>query len=402
MEELGLKILDFIKIHSGSELGYALLIVLLFIVPRLLLRFGIPMALSAFAMGIATNIGFGFYGNNEVIPLFSTLGIISLFLFAGMEVDLEAIRKSFKHILFHVSFRVLVVGILSFIFFNLYDLALASAVIFSLAVATPSTGFILNSLESSPIPEQQKFWIKLKAISAEVVALGILLIFSQTGGPEKVIGSFLIIILMIIILPFLLKKLAGSLEKLAPGSEFGFILILAIVASLITKKLGAYYIVGAFLVGMVTGQFKRNSPNAQTDMMLQTLRSFSAFFMPFYFFNSGLNMPSGLFTIEALNISLTLLAITFPIKIGSVLLLRRFSFIENWKDSLAIAISLTPTLIFGLVLAEILRTKMGLPITLYVGLVIYSLMTTILSQIILKFIPIKKELGIFPEKTEPF
>ncbi len=399
---MGFKILEYIKMYSGSELGYALLIILLFIVPRLLLRFGIPMALTSFAMGIGTNIAFAFYGENEVIPLFSTLGIISLFLFAGMEVDLDAIKGSFKHILIHVSFRVLVIGVLTIVFLNLYDLNLPSAVIFSLAVATPSTGFILNSLESSKIPEQQKFWIKLKAISAEVVALGILLVFSQTGGAESVMGSFLIIILMIVTLPFLLKKLALTLEKLAPGSEFGFILILAIVASLITKKLGAYYIVGAFLVGMVTGQFKRNSPNAQTDQMLQTLRSFSAFFMPFYFFNSGLNMPNGIFTTEALNISLIILAITFPIKIGSVLLLRRFSFVEEWKDSLAIAISLTPTLIFGLVLAEILRTKMGLPITLYVGLVIYSLLTTVISQLILKFIPIKKELGIYPETTEPF
>jgi len=218
---------------------------------------------------------------------------------------------------------------------------------------------------------------------------------------ENVIGSFLIIILMILILPFLLKKLAVSLEKLAPGSEFGFILILAIVSSLITKKLGAYYIVGAFLVGMVTGQFKRRSPSVQTEQMLQTLRSFSAFFMPFYFFNSGLKMPSEIFTVDSLNIALVLLAITFPVKIGSVLFLRRISFKEEWKDSLAIAISLTPTLIFGLVLAEILRTKMGLPTTLYVGLVIYSLLTTILSQLILKFIPVKKELGFYAEDAGP-
>lgn len=402
MEDLGLRVLEFIKDHIGSEFGFAILIVTLFVIPRILLRFGIPMALTAFGLGVATNIGFSSLGGDNVIPAFSTLGIVSLFLFAGMEVDLDAIRGSFKPILGHLVFRIIIIVFLTFIISNIYNLAIASAVIFALAIATPSTGFILNNLESSQMPEQQKFWIKLKAISAEIVALGILLVFSQTGGTENIIGSFLIIILMIIILPFLLKKFAQPFEKISPGSEFGFILILAVISSLITKKLGAYYIVGAFLVGMVTGRYKRNSPSAATEQILQTLRIFSAFFMPFYFFNSGLNMPSGIFSVDALKISLTLLAITIPIKIGSVVFLRRFSFTEEWKDSFTIAVSLTPTLIFGLVLAEILRTKMGLPITLYVGLVIYSLLTTILSQIILKFVPIKKELGIFSESTEPY
>jgi Kef-type K+ transport system membrane component KefB len=400
MEDFGLKVLEFIKDHSGREVAFAALIVILFVVPRILLRFGIPMALTAFGLGVATNIGFNFLGGNDVIPAFSTLGIVSLFLFAGIEVDLDAIRSSFRPILGHVVFRIIIIGFLALIISNIYNLGISSAVIFALAIATPSTGFILNNLENSQIPEQQKFWIKLKAISAEIVALGILLAFSQTGGAESIIGSFLIIILMIVILPFLLKKFAQPFEKISPGSEFGFILILAIISSLITKKLGAYYIVGAFLVGMATGQYKRKSPSEATEQILQTLRIFSAFFMPFYFFNSGFNMPSGIFSADALIISLTLLVITIPIKIGSVVFLRRFSFTEEWKDSFAIAVSLTPTLIFGLVLAEILRTKMGLPITLYVGLVIYSLLTTILSQIILKFIPIRKDLGIFTQDAE--
>ncbi len=395
MEELGLRVLEFIKNNTGTELWYAVLIVILFIVPRILLRFGIPMALTAFALGVGLNIPFKILGDNEVIPLFSSLGIISLFLFAGLEVDIQDLKNNSKKLLNHLSFRLLIVFILSLVLGKSYDLNLYQAVIFSLAIATPSTGFILNSLDSSNIQENQKFWIKLKAISAEVVALGILLVFSQTGGPATVISSFLIIALMILILPYLLKKLATSLEKLAPNSEFGFILILAIVSAMITKKLGAYYIVGAFLVGIITGQYKRNSPSAQTEQILQTLRSFSAFFMPFYFFNAGVKMPEGIFSKESFIVALTLLTITLPIKIGSVLIQRRFSFSEDWKDSFSVAVSLIPTLIFGMVLADILRKKMGLSDTLYIGLIIYSLLTTIFSQLILKFVPVKKEIGFY-------
>jgi Kef-type K+ transport system membrane component KefB len=394
MEEMGLKILNSIKVHGSSELGYAFLIVLLFILPRIFLRFGIPMALTAFGLGVGTNIVLISFNGTDVIPLFSTLGIISLFLFAGLEVNLSIFKRYSKEIFGHLGFRLFIILILSFVFSYLFNLNPPTAAIFSLAIATPSTGFILNNLESSKMPESQKFWIMLKAISAEIIALGLLLVFSQTGDVENIIVSFLVIILMILVLPFLLKKLAVSLEKVAPNSEFGFIMILAIISSLITKKLGAYYIVGAFLVGIVTGEYKRRSPSPQTEQVLQSLRSFSSFFIPFYFFNAGIKMPSQIFTMDALKISLVILAITFPIKIISVVIQRRFSFTENWRDSFAIAISLTPTLIFGMVLADILKEKFGLSDSLYVGLIIYSLLTTIVSQIFLKFIHLKKELEI--------
>jgi Kef-type K+ transport system membrane component KefB len=394
MEEMGLKILNYIKVQGSSELGYAFLIVLLFILPRIFLRFGIPMALTAFGLGVGTNMVLSSFNGTDVIPLFSTLGIISLFLFAGLEVNLSIFKRYSKEIFGHLGFRLFIILILSFVFSHLFNLSAPTAAIFSLAIATPSTGFILNNLESSKMPENQKFWIMLKAISAEIIALVLLLVFSQTGEVENIIGSFLIIILMILVLPFLLKKLAVSLEKVAPNSEFGFIMILAIISSLITKKLGAYYIVGAFLVGIVTGEYKRRSPSPQTEQVLQSLRSFSSFFIPFYFFNAGIKMPSQIITLDALNIALLILAITLPIKILSVVIQRRFSFIENWRDSFAIAISLTPTLIFGMVLADILKERFGLSDSLYVGLIIYSLLTTIVSQILLRFIHLKKELEI--------
>ena len=394
-------LIQFINDHGGSELGFVVLIVFLFIVPRILLRIGIPMALTAFGLGVATSFGFNFLDGDNVIPTFSTLGIISLFLFAGLEVDLDALKNSYKPLLGHVGIGTVVLIILAIIVTKLYDLPVGPAVVFALALATPSTGFILNNLETSNIPVEQKYWIKLKAISAELVALALLLIFSQTGGIDKTLGSFIIIIAMILVLPFLLKKLSVRLEKLSPGSEFGFILILALISSVITKKLGAYYIVGAFIVGMATGQYKRKYPSVTTDQIFQSLRSFSAFFLPFYFFNSGIKMPIGIFSLESLEIALLLLAITLPIKIGTIVLSRRFSFVEEWKDSFSVAVSLTPTLIFGLVLAEILKTKMGLSTTLYVGLIIYTLLTTIFSQLILKIVPVKKELGIFSESMEP-
>ncbi|MBK9041567.1 MAG: cation:proton antiporter [Bdellovibrionales bacterium] len=385
---------NWLQIHSQGELGYVFLIVLLFVVPRLLLRFGIPMALTAFAIGVGVSYGFRFYDEDSVIPLFSTLGIISLFLFAGVEVNLDSIKKALRPISIHVGVRILVVTVIALVVSSIYDLSSAVSLILALALATPSTGFILDSIETSKVSENQKYWIKLKAISAELVALGALLILSQMESLTSLAASLAVIVLLILILPVIIKKMASTLERLAPGSEFGFILMLAIISGLITKKLGAYYLVGAFLVGIVTGQYKRHLPNANTDQMLQALRSFSTFFIPFYFFNSGLKIAHEAFSINALLIALVLLIISGPIKIVSIILHRRVSMNESWKDSLAIAVSLMPNLVFGLVLADILKTQMDLPIEIFGGLIIYTLLITLLSPMIVKILPENKQIEI--------
>ncbi len=47
MLEIWSQLIDWLQSHSSGEPGYVLLIVILFVVPRLLLRFGIPMALTS-------------------------------------------------------------------------------------------------------------------------------------------------------------------------------------------------------------------------------------------------------------------------------------------------------------------------------------------------------------------
>lgn len=103
-------------------------------------------------------------------------------------------------------------------------------------------------------------------------------------------------------------------------------------------------------------------------------------------------MPHQAFSMESLNIAMLLLLISGPIKIGSIVLHRRLSIIEPWKDSLSISISLMPNLVFGLVLADILKNKMNLSVPIYGGLVIYTLSVTVLTPILLKLIGQNKDI----------
>ena len=140
------EILAWLHLHGGNELGYVTLIVALFIVPRLFLRFGVPMALTAFCLGIGVKYLFNFVEQDDVIPIFSTLGIISLFLFAGLEVDLSVLRLHARAILGHIGARIIAIALLAAVFIELHNVSIVIGIMLALAVATPSTGFILGNL----------------------------------------------------------------------------------------------------------------------------------------------------------------------------------------------------------------------------------------------------------------
>ncbi|HRC86707.1 MAG TPA: cation:proton antiporter, partial [Thermoanaerobaculia bacterium] len=131
-----------------AELEYVLLLFVLFVVPRLLQRFRIPSAISALALGAAAGMGLGLFRQDSTVNLLSTLGIVSLFLFAGLDIDFRELRHSGPTLLEHLAIRVvLLLGVAFAARFGL-NLEIQAAVLMALALTTPSTGFILDSLAS--------------------------------------------------------------------------------------------------------------------------------------------------------------------------------------------------------------------------------------------------------------
>jgi len=141
----------------------------LVIVPRLLLRWGIPAPLSAFGLGLLTLwIDYTFTGAHW--SLLATLGITSLFLHAGMEVNVQEWVEEKNRLIWHIGLKMLVLlGVAGTVMY-LYQIDLSLAVLIALAIVTPSTGFILNTLGRLQLNESEQFWVRNKAIASEVVA----------------------------------------------------------------------------------------------------------------------------------------------------------------------------------------------------------------------------------------
>src|SRR3546814_1754976 len=73
----------------------------------------------------------------------------------------------------------------------------------------------------------------------------------------------------------------------APGSEFSLLVMVGFLAAFITYKLGVYYLVGAFIAGLIARLLRIRMPRLASNDNIHALRLFATFFVPFYFFHAG-------------------------------------------------------------------------------------------------------------------
>ena len=374
-----------------SQILYLVVIFTLLLFPKILQRFKIPAPLTCFALGIGVSLYTTEFIHDPTIGLLAILGISSLFLFAGLEVDLHELKKGLGSILGHLLIRALLLLVCIWICMHYFNFSWQVASLLVLALLTPSTGFIMDSLPSLGLSENERFWVTSKAISGELLALVLLFVILKSDSYSTLASASGIILLIAFGLPILLIFLGRYVIPYAPGSEFSLLIMVGLIAAYLTKQIGVYYLVGAFLTGFVARQLRVKMPNLASDVNLHAIKLFASFFVPFYFFYSGMTVPSETFVLNALWLGLIISAILIPLRIGSITLQRVLIQKDNIKTASNVSIALTPTLIFTLVLATILHERYGISEVLFGALLVYAALTTIIpSYLLVK--PIKLDL----------
>lgn len=366
------------------DLAYVLLLAALFLVPRFLQRWNVPAAISALALGAASGLGLGLFQEDATITLLSTLGIVALFLFAGLEVNFRELRRGASLLVQHLVVRLLMVAGIAWAATIWLDLAWRPAILVALALVTPSTGFILDSLDGLGSSPQERFWIRSKAIAVELVALGILFVDLRSTTATDLLVSVAALVALVAFLPLAIKTFANLIAPFAPKSDFSFLVILAIAAAMVTKKLGVYYLVGAFVVGIVAQRYREKMPSMLDDRMLHAVEALASLFVPFYFFHAGLELKRADFSPDALMLGGLFVAIVLPLRLLIVGVHRRIVLHESFADGIRVTVPMLPTLVFTLVLAGILRSEFQVSPTIFGGLIVYALINTTLPSLILR------------------
>ncbi len=375
----------------SAELQYVLLLFLLFFLPQFLQRFRLPAAISCVGLGAAAGMGFGVLRDDATVNLLSTFGIVSLFLFAGLDVDFRELRRNKGILGQHLLIGVALLVVMTLLVERVFGLPFQQAVLVGLALTTPSTGFILDSLDSLGVEVGERSWIKSKAIATELLALVLLFIALQPASVLEIALSMVVLAAMVVFLPFVFRLFAAVFPKSASKSEFAFLVMMAVMCALITRQLGAYYLVGAFVVGITAQRFRLKMPGMASEKTLHAVEVFASFFVPFYFFHAGLNLQAEDFSAEAVLLGLLLVALLVPLRVYVVALHRRLALGEPVRTGARIGLAISPTLIFTVVIAEILHDRFGLGQPLFGGLIVFTLVNTVIPGLILRVPPLELE-----------
>jgi len=255
------------------------------------------------------------------------------------------------------------------------------ATLLALALLTPSTGFILDSIELLGLAPPEKRWIKSKAIATELLALLVMFGVLQSTTLARMGTSLAVLAGMILVLPLVFRAFAVLVVPFAPRSEFAFLLMVAVLCAFVTREMGVYYLVGAFVVGMAAQRFRERLPAIASEQLIHAVEMFASFFVPFYFFNAGLQLHREVLNLQSLAYGLAFLILMVPLRIGAVVLHRRIALREDHQEGVRIAVAMLPTLVFGLVIAEIMRDRFAAPPALFGGVILYTLVTTVVPAI---------------------
>jgi Kef-type K+ transport system membrane component KefB len=117
--------------------------------------------------------------------------------------------------------------------------------------------------------------------------------------------------------------------------------------------------------------------------MVDALEAFGSVFIPFYFFGAGMHIDPDAATGWALALGIALLLAFVPLRIAFTALHRRFALRELGGASRRVGTALIPTLVFTIVLAELLRDRFGAPEYVVGALLVYTIVNTTLPSFIM-------------------
>ena len=283
--------------HFLGELILILLTTVL--LGQLFARFNLPAVIGQLLSGILLGPAIlNWIHPNDIISLFSEFGVILLMFLAGLESDLDLLKKYFK-----LSFTVASVGVilpvvfmgLASYFFGMKPLeALFIGIVFA---ATSVSISVVVLQEANQLHTRAGTAILGAAVVDDILAVVVLSLFttfSHEGGKSGLTNNFFLNLLFealyFVFVWLVYKFIAPKFMQLAEKINVSYSVVIAsLILSLgmayIAELVGLSAVVGAFFGGLAIRQTKQE---AEVNSSVSAI-GYSVF-IPTFFVNIGLSM----------------------------------------------------------------------------------------------------------------
>lgn len=352
---------------------------ILFFIPKLINKFDIPEQITEILLGLLLGpFFFGIFHKNSLIEVMGTIGIITVFFVAGFSIDIKNIAKKRKTLLENGILHIILIIVLGGIIMGTGK-SIITSILISIALLTPSAGFILSTIKSFQFSSYVVEWIETKVVSAEILSLLLLLVITNLNQPLLLLLLICGLLIICFLLPYFLEFFfLHILGKTNMHADTFFIFVIAVLFAFATHIIGVHYIIGAFIVGIImrgATDSPSNKISLNEERVMATFSSFSSIFVPFYFFSVGLLISREMVSFKNIFIALVIFCLVISLKIILSFFHRRLTLHESFRASVMIALFTAPTLLFTFVTAEILYVSKQISAATYGILVIYGLLT---------------------------
>ncbi|MFH1630858.1 MAG: cation:proton antiporter [Candidatus Aenigmatarchaeota archaeon] len=373
-------------------LRFLVIITVVFFIPKVVYHIRkIPYPITEVVLGIVLGILVpSYFFADDVIKILASLGIITIFVCGGMEINIGFIKRSKKMILQNAILQiVLLAGVATFLIY-VFTFTTQVGLILALALIVPSAGYVFSFVRQTGVHPKERNWVEGIVICSEILGILLLLIFLNMDDVPMIALSLIVITLLVTLLPKLLDFLYTKVFKKMIGLEFAFIFVVALISAYITEAIGVHFIIGAFIAGIVAKRFiddirkDGHITNVRHMNITEGFSFFSQVFAPFYFFSVGLMLSLNILTVEAAAIAIAFVVGATAVRFTLVLKHRRWKMKETYNRSFNIAVMTMPTIVFTFVIADILHKSFGISDTMFGALLLYGIMTAIVPLILMK------------------
>lgn len=379
------------------------------IVPELFLRLKIPYVTTLILIGAVLGPhGIGYVGSNEVIEFFGFLGFTFLMLLAGMETNLDVLKKSKLGIGKMALGGGLLPLIAGFLIVKFFGLSTIEALLVGTVFVSSSVAIIIPTIRAAGIfgkPEGQM--MVAAVVIQDIVSLFLMAIVFQTIDPITTLPLplyFIVLFVSVFAMKTFIPKLSswfltkGHLFKHeAHEDETRFIIILLIATLVYFSYLGVHPIVAAFLVGILL------SGTVKSDKIFLKLHTLGyGLFVPVFFFIAGMRMDLKIFlNFDTTNIFIFALITTFLVsKVAGGFIGARLAGLSV-IDSEFFGIVSTPQLTTTLAVTYAASSAGLLSTSVTTGIIALAVITTVLAPTFLKFHAEKFGMKMMPHRAVP-